>query len=333
MGGDRNSSRGRRSRRSHSALPRLQRSSEGRLQQPPPSSTALLPALPSPLPPARRPRLNPAAAVSDEPPSGGQQQQRWEQVDARDRRWRAPSAVEARDHCLHHVWPGAAWRRASGAAAAFRNTFFTPAALCSLSVLFNAAARSPPTGSPPARPRRLCLPIHSQLARCVSPGSPSPPLARLPVRLRSRIRGSAPSAEAVATSLLACDLSLQFASRQLISDLLALLVVCSLSLTRLFSCLPACRAYVILSVSCSILVLLLLPLDSSSFLPSFLLRLPSAPSFLLRLPSFGQPCLPSLLVPARIFSLSFCWFSAKGILLPLSLTSVPSARPQFISTS
>ena len=75
----------------------------------------------------------------------------------------APSAVERGE-----------WRRESGGCLV-GTLSLTLFALCPLSVLFNAAARSPPTGSPPARPRRLCLPIHSQLARCVSPGSPSPP--------------------------------------------------------------------------------------------------------------------------------------------------------------
>ena len=152
-----------------------------------------------------------------------------------------------------------------------RNTFAH--SLCFVSfVCALAAARSPPTGSPPARPRRLCLPIHSQLARCVSCGSPSPSLARPPVRLRSRIQGSAPSAEAVATSLLACGFSLRAHPHDSsLITVLALLVVCSLSpRTRLFSCLPACLPFLCDSVC------ILRP----SRLPAFLPSAPSAPSFL-----------------------------------------------------
>jgi len=56
--------------------------------------------------------------------------------------------------------------------------------------------------------------------------------------------------------------------------MLALLVVCSLSLTRLFSCLPVCRSYVILSASSFLLSFLPLLLPFAPF-PSFLPRWPT----------------------------------------------------------
>ena len=174
---------------------RLERSSEGECSSSSPLELLCCPSLP----PARRPRLNAAAAVSDGTPSGGQQQQRWEQVDARDRQWHCTQCSRgARPLLCTTCGQARCGDERAARALPCRNIFFTPVAVCPLSVLWPQFDPTH-TGStcscalPPVHSRRLCLPIHSLRSdRCVSPGPPFPPSgkAACAVALRSRIQVS-----------------------------------------------------------------------------------------------------------------------------------------------